>query len=81
MASRSGSSSRIWRRVIAALPRSYRTIVIDHRSWSEFDRPPRGYGSGDLVDNAEGVVAALALKRCTLIGHSTGGKVAMGCST
>ena len=71
-----GGSSRTWRHVIAALPKSYRTIAIDHRGWGESDAPATGYALSDLADDAQGVVDALNLKRYMLIGHSMGGKVA-----
>ena len=71
-----GGSSRTWRHVIAALPKSYRTIAIDHRGWGKSDAPTTGYALSDLADDAQGVVDALNLKRYILIGHSMGGKVA-----
>jgi pimeloyl-ACP methyl ester carboxylesterase len=71
-----GGSSRTWGKVIAALPKSYRTLAIDHRGWGESDAPVSGYGLADLADDAQGVIEALELKRYVLIGHSMGGKVA-----
>ena len=70
-----GGSSRTWGKVIAALPKSYRSIAIDHRGWGESDAPASGYGLADLADDAQGVIEALELKRYILIGHSMGGKV------
>jgi pimeloyl-ACP methyl ester carboxylesterase len=71
-----GGSSRTWGKVIAALPKSYRTIAIDHRGWGESDAPASGYGLADLADDARGVIEALEIKQYVLIGHSMGGKVA-----
>lgn len=71
-----GGSSRTWGKVIAALPKSYRTIAIDHRGWGESDAPVSGYGLADLAEDAQGVIEALELKRYVLVGHSMGGKVA-----
>jgi len=71
-----GGSSRTWHKVIAALPASYRSLAIDHRGWGQSDAPASGYGLADLADDAEGVIAALDLKRYVLVGHSMGGKVA-----
>jgi pimeloyl-ACP methyl ester carboxylesterase len=71
-----GGSSRTWGKVIAALPKSYRTIAIDHRGWGQSEAPASGYGLADLADDAQGVIEALELKRYLLIGHSMGGKVA-----
>ena len=54
-----GGSSRTWRHVIAALPKSYRTIAIDHRGWGGSDAPATGYALSDLADDARGVVDVL----------------------
>lgn len=71
-----GGSSRTWGKVIAALPKSYRSLAIDHRGWGESDAPASGYALADLAADAQGVIEALDLKRYILIGHSMGGKVA-----
>lgn len=71
-----GGSSRTWQSVISQLPDHYRTVAIDHRGWGLSDTPKSGYRIADLASDAEGVIAALKLKRYILIGHSMGGKVA-----
>jgi pimeloyl-ACP methyl ester carboxylesterase len=71
-----GGSSRTWGKVIAALPKSYRIVALDHRCWGDSDAPVSGYGLSDLADDAQGAIEALELKRYVLIGHSMGGKVA-----
>lgn len=71
-----GGSSRTWESVINLLPENYHTVAIDHRGWGLSDAPHAGYGIADLARDAEGVIAALQLKRYILIGHSMGGKVA-----
>lgn len=71
-----GGSTRTWKHVTARLAPSFRTIAIDHRGWGESDAPAEGYGLADLAADAEGVIAALNLKRYVLVGHSMGGKVA-----
>jgi pimeloyl-ACP methyl ester carboxylesterase len=71
-----GGSSRTWRHVIAGLAPSFRTIAIDHRGWGQSDAPDTGYSLADLAADAEGVIAALNLRRYIVIGHSMGGKVA-----
>lgn len=71
-----GGSSRTWQSVISQLPDHYRTVAIDHRGWGLSDAPQSGYRIADLASDAEGVIAALKLKRYILIGHSMGGKVA-----
>ncbi len=71
-----GGSSRTWKYVTARLAPNFHTIAIDHRGWGESDAPADGYCLIDLAADAEGVIAALKLRRYVLIGHSMGGKVA-----
>jgi len=71
-----GGSSRTWRDVTAALPKSYRTITADHRGWGDSDAPAEGYALADLADDAQGVIEALKPGKFVLVGHSMGGKVA-----
>jgi pimeloyl-ACP methyl ester carboxylesterase len=71
-----GGSSRTWRHVAAKLASTFHTIAIDHRGWGESEAPAAGYGLVDLAADAEGVIAALNLRRYVLVGHSMGGKVA-----
>jgi pimeloyl-ACP methyl ester carboxylesterase len=71
-----GGSSRTWRHVTAALAACHRTIAIDQRGWGQSDAPADGYALADLAADAEGVIAALGLRRYVLVGHSMGGKVA-----
>ena len=71
-----GGSSRTWTKVIAALPKSHRSLAIDHRGWGDSDAPARGYALADMAADAQGVIEALDLERYILVGHSMGGKVA-----
>lgn len=71
-----GGSSRTWKHVVTTLVPDFHTVVIDHRGWGKSDAPATGYGLADLSADAEGVIAALKLRRYVLIGHSMGGKVA-----
>lgn len=70
-----GGSSRTWRHVTGALSATFRTIATDHRGWGQSDAPASGYALADLAADAEGVIAALGLRRYVLVGHSMGGKV------
>jgi pimeloyl-ACP methyl ester carboxylesterase len=71
-----GGSSRTWKHVTAKLAPNFRTIAIDHRGWGQSDAPADGYALADLAADAQGVIAALNLRRYVLVGHSMGGKVA-----
>lgn len=71
-----GGSSRTWSRIAERLSDRYQVVTADHRGWGDSDAPVDGYRIADLADDAEGVIAALGLKRYVLVGHSMGGKVA-----
>ena len=71
-----GGSARTWKHVIARLAPRFCTIAIDHRGWGESAAPAEAYGLADLAADAQGVIAALALRCYVLVGHSMGGKVA-----
>ncbi|EIK97227.1 putative hydrolase [Pseudomonas sp. M47T1] len=71
-----GGSARTWDEVARPLAERYRIVATDHRGWGDSDAPAHGYGIADLAADAEGVIAALALERYVLVGHSMGGKVA-----
>ncbi|MCY6958341.1 alpha/beta fold hydrolase [Clostridium brassicae] len=55
----------------------YRCIGIDQRGFGESDKPYTGYDYDRLSDDVRGVVDALKLKKFILVGHSTGGAIAI----
>ncbi|WP_251859446.1 alpha/beta hydrolase [Clostridium sp. Marseille-Q2269] len=55
----------------------YRCIGIDQRGFGESDKPFTGYSYDRLSDDVRCVIEALELKNVTLIGHSTGGAIAI----
>lgn len=55
----------------------YRCIGIDWRGFGKSDKPFHGYTFDRLSDDIRLVVAALPLEDFTLIGHSTGGAIAI----
>lgn len=55
----------------------YRCIGIDQRGFGESDRPFTGYDYDRLSDDVWCVVKTLQLKKFTLLGHSTGGSIAI----
>jgi uncharacterized protein (TIGR02246 family) len=71
-----GGSSRTWDGVARELSDRYRIVATDHRGWGNSEAPAEGYRIADLAADAEGVIAALGLRRYVLVGHSMGGKVA-----
>lgn len=55
----------------------YRCIGIDQRGFGDSDKPFTGYNFGRLSDDVRCVVEVLKLKDFTLLGHSTGGGIAI----
>lgn len=55
----------------------YRCIGIDTRGFGKSDKPFYGYDYNTLSDDVGAVVAALGLRDFTLVGHSTGGAIAI----
>jgi len=61
-----------------ALPQmGYRCIGIDWRGFGKSDKPMNGYNYDRLADDIHAVVRTLQLDNFTLIGHSTGGAIAI----
>jgi non-heme chloroperoxidase len=55
----------------------YRCIGIDWRGFGKSDKPMSGYNYDRLADDILTVVGALQLDNFTLVGHSTGGAIAI----
>ena len=57
--------------------RGYRCIGIDWRGFGNSDKPVNGYTYDRLADDIRVVISALQLENVTLVGHSTGGAIAI----
>ena len=57
--------------------KGYRCIGIDQRGFGESDKPLYGYDYNRLADDVRCVVEELGLYNFTLLGHSTGGAIAI----
>ncbi len=55
----------------------YRCIGIDTRGFGQSDKPFHGYDYDTLADDVHCVMEALNLRDVTLLGHSTGGAIAI----
>ena len=71
-----GGSARTWDPVIAHLPASVRSIVLNHRGWGGSVATDGHYDLNPLADDVLAVAKALRVQRFVLVGHSMGGKVA-----
>lgn len=55
----------------------YRCIGVDQRGFGNSSKPWSGYDYNRLADDVRGVIEAMKLKDITLLGHSTGGAIAI----
>lgn len=55
----------------------YRCIGIDQRGFGKSDKPFSGYDYDRLSDDVRAVIETLELDNVTLVGHSTGGAIAI----
>ena len=55
----------------------YRCIGIDWRGFGNSDKPMSGYNFNRLADDIGTVISTLQLTNVTLVGHSTGGAIAI----
>lgn len=71
-----GTRRTIWRSQVRALAAvGYQTICYDHRSSPPNASPSKPYGFDDLVADTAGVIDALGLAPCHLVGYSLGAKI------
>ncbi len=70
-------SRREWAAVAAALAPRHRCVAADLRGQGDSPAPPDGYTVADGADDVAALVAALALPRYVLVGHSMSGKLAV----
>ena len=59
------------------VPLGYRCIGMDVRGFGKSDKPLTGYSYNQLADDLLKVIQTLNLHNVTLIGHSTGGAIAL----
>ena len=59
------------------LQKGYRCIGLDQRGFGKSDKPSYGYDYNTLADDVKSVVDQLKLKDFILVGHSTGGAIAI----
>lgn len=70
-------SSHTWRNVIPALSKRYRVIAPDLLGHGESDKPRSDYSLGAFAVWLRDLLDELGVSRCTVVGQSLGGGVAM----
>lgn len=69
---------RLFEYQLNELPKfGYRCIGIDQRGFGKSDKPWDGYDYNRLADDVRCVIESLGLYNFTLVGHSTGGAIAV----
>jgi pimeloyl-ACP methyl ester carboxylesterase len=71
------SQAHIWDLVAPKLIDSFRVIAIDQRGHGLSDKPETGYDFASITHDLDRILAASAIERTILIGHSWGGNVAV----
>ena len=59
------------------IEKGFRCIGIDQRGFGKSDKPAKGYDYDTLSDDVKCVIDKLALDNFILLGHSTGGAIAV----
>ena len=70
-------SSQIWTPVRTAVEQAARLITPDLRGFGSSEKPPTGYGVGELAGEVIRLADAVKVDRFVLGGHSMGGYVAL----
>ncbi len=74
------SSATYWEENMLALPAGYRALAPDLRGYGDTEDKlvDATRGVGDWVDDLLGLLDALGVERCHVVGHSLGGAVVFG---
>lgn len=72
-----GGDGNFWRDVAAPLSQDFQTIAIDHRGCGSSSRCLIDYSIRQMAEDTLRVMDALNVARCDLVGHSTGGAIAL----
>ncbi len=72
-----GCSVELWKPVTDVLSKRARVTVIDFPGHGKSDRPSVPWGAEEYAACVVGLIHALSLEGCDVIGHSHGGRVAL----
>jgi len=72
-----GDCSDTWRNIIPDLARDHRVIAPDLLGHGRSDKPRADYSVAAYANGMRDLLSVLEVDRCTVIGHSLGGGVAM----
>ncbi len=70
----------VWDPIARRLAHCGRVLAYDARGHGDSDKPPSGYGWDRFVEDLASFISALELAPARLVGHSSGGTVALACA-
>ncbi len=73
-----GGSSESWRQVITQLENDFYCLALDLRGFGQSEDSEKNHQVKDYVDDLAELIAVLKLEHYALVGHSMGGKIALG---
>jgi pimeloyl-ACP methyl ester carboxylesterase len=71
-----GYASWMWRHTVGPLAERHRVLLYDNRDVGQSQRVEQAYAVRDLAEDLAGLLHALAIRRCHVLGVSLGGYVA-----
>ncbi|OKI92977.1 alpha/beta fold hydrolase [Kitasatospora sp. CB01950] len=74
----SGAAGRVWtmHQTPAVVRAGYQAIVFDNRGVGDSDAPPGKYALTDMVADTKGLIEALGIGPCRIVGYSLGAMIA-----
>jgi pimeloyl-ACP methyl ester carboxylesterase len=72
-----GADTRLFRAVAQQLSSLHQVVVFDPRGGGRSDKPPGPYCMQQMTGDLRGLIAALDLGLCDVVGYSMGGRVAL----
>lgn len=70
-----GGMASFWQPHIAALAKTFRVIVYDHRGTGQSTKSPPPYSVDAMADDVLSLMSFLKIDRAHFVGHSTGGAI------
>jgi len=74
------AASDWWDRVTPALRKDHRVVRVDLLGHGDSEKPRDGYTMNQQADRVAAALAAIKVHKATIVGHSTGGEVAIAFS-
>lgn len=73
-----GSDTRMFSPIVTALAERHQVMVYDPRGVGRSEKPDVPYSADGMADDAAGLLDVVGMQAPTVIGHSMGGRIALG---